>query len=154
MSRLSRAELFRVTRASSPKRKRPPAAWTPLEPSMTVSPGVVEVVLPLRLVAATNTRGHWSVHARRVKAERAAVDQVLRAVRPLPSLPIVVTMTRVAPGQLDEGDNLPSACKGVRDSVAAAYGMNDRDPRIEWRYAQERGGVRVYGVRITIRGAT
>ena len=33
-----------------------------------------------------------------------------------------------------------------------ALGIDDRDPRVTWRYGQERGGAREYAVRITVEG--
>jgi len=41
--------------------------------------------------------------------------------------------------------------KHPRDAIAEALGIDDRDPRVLWEYAQERGGVGVYGVRVEIR---
>ena len=52
--------------------------------------------------------------------------------------PIAVSMTRIAPRALDD-DNLQTAFKSVRDGVADALGIDDRDPRVAWRYAQEKG---------------
>lgn len=63
--------------------------------------------------------------------------------------PAVVTMTRISPGTLDD-DNLRPALKSIRDGIADAFGVKDNDPRIEWRYAQERGKPKAYAVRIRI----
>lgn len=52
---------------------------------------------------------------------------------------VVVTLTRIAPGTLDD-DNLRPAMKAVRDGVADALGVDDRDPAVHWQYAQHRGG--------------
>ena len=57
----------------------------------------------------------------------------------------------VAPSALDAHDNLPAACKPVVDEIAAWLGLaSDADPRVTWIYAQQRGGPRQYGVRITL----
>lgn len=53
-------------------------------------------------------------------------------------LPCVVTLTRISPRLLDD-DNLRPALKAVRDGVADRLGVDDRDPRVEWRYAQRKG---------------
>lgn len=53
------------------------------------------------------------------------------------SLPCVVRLTRLSPGTLDD-DNLRGALKAVRDGVADRLGVDDRDPRVTWEYAQER----------------
>ena len=75
--------------------------------------------IPLRTVSGMNVREHFRVRAKRVKAERQAVALVLGPQKK-PALPIVVTLTRIAPSSgLDPDDNLPSAFKAVRDEIAA-----------------------------------
>lgn len=103
------------------------------------------IVLPLKTVGGLNAREHWRKRATRVKRER----DTARLLAPSHPLPCVVTMTRLSPGTLDD-DNLQGACKAVRDGIADKLGIDDRDPRVEWRYAQERCKRGEYGVRITI----
>lgn len=55
----------------------------------------------------------------------------------VPPLPVVVTLTRAAPRSLDD-DNLAYAFKAVRDGVADGLGVRDNDPRVSWRYAQQK----------------
>lgn len=62
---------------------------------------------------------------------------------------LVVTFTRIAPRALDD-DNLAFAFKSWRDGVADGLNINDRDPRVTWRYAQERGRPHEYAMTITI----
>ena len=57
---------------------------------------------------------------------------------------------------------LPAALKSVRDELAVLLGLpprkvrgrrahaEDRDPRVRWRYAQERGRPREYAVRVEV----
>lgn len=60
-------------------------------------------------------------------------------------LRLLVQWTRIAPRSLDD-DNLRSAFKPLRDELAKHAGMDDRSPRYEWQYQQERGkpGFRVH----------
>ncbi len=68
----------------------------------------------------------------------------------VPEFPVVVTLTRIAPHELDD-DNLAFAFKAMRDGVADALGVRDRDPRVSWRYAQRKPKTpRTYGVEITV----
>lgn len=97
------------------------------------------IVTALRTVSALNVREHYMQRSKRVKAEREATAWALKYVKVKPSLPCVVTLTRSAPGGGLDDDNLPGALKGVRDEVAAWLGVDDRNPAIEWRYAQCRG---------------
>ena len=84
--------------------------------------------------------------SRRVKAERQAAAWVTPAGY---GLPCVVRLTRLSSGTLDD-DNLLGALKGVRDGIADRLGIKDNDPRIEFRYAQEKVKRKDYGVRIEL----
>lgn len=64
-------------------------------------------------------------------------------------LPVVVTVTRIAPGKLDEHDNLPASAKAVVDEISKWMGVSDRNPDIAWKYAQKRDG-RNYGIMIRV----
>jgi hypothetical protein len=62
----------------------------------------------------------------------------------------VVTFVRLAPRALAlDSDNLISCAKHVRDALAVLLGVNDRDPRVEWRVQQEKA--KNYGVRIVVK---
>lgn len=77
----------------------------------------------------------------RVKRERIATAWALRAEgHTLPTLPVVVTLTRCGPSRgLDPGDNLPASLKAVRDSIALWLGVNDAsEAQVRYRYAQRR----------------
>lgn len=116
------------------------------------------MTIPIKTVSEANARGHWRSRHRRSKAQRAAVQahwfvasiHQLFVGAKLPS-PWVVTLTRIAPSSGLDDDNLRSALKAVRDQVADELGLpNDRDPRVTWEYAQERGKARHYAVRVTV----
>jgi hypothetical protein len=107
--------------------------------------------IELRTVSGLNAREHWRDRARRVKAERHAVGWAILVERPAkPVPPCAVTMTRIAPRDLDDGDNLSSSMKAVRDQLAEWIGVNDHDPRVTWAYGQERGKPKEYAVRVEI----
>jgi len=117
--------------------------------ALDAAAGVVVVELPgLRLASEANARAgaHWA-RTKRTEAARSAVARAMP--RALPPLPLRVCITRRAPGTLDD-DNAASAAKATRDSVAAALGVDDADPRVVWRVAQERTKRGVYGVRVTL----
>ena len=115
---------------------------------------MISFELPLRLVSEANSRSHRFAKARRVKSQREVVTLGLRTrVRSKPTLPAVVTLTRIAPRRLDD-DNAVSSQKAIRDSIAAWLGIDDRSPLVTWRYAQEQGRPKTYAVRIEITPAT
>lgn len=116
---------------------------------------VVSVLVPVKIESSLNLREHWRTRANRNTSHRAAAFSALRAaVKKFdPSiLPCVVTLTRIAPREMDD-DNLAGGFKSVRDGTADWLGCDDRDKRIEWRYAQRQGGVREYAAEIRIEGA-
>lgn len=86
--------------------------------------------------------------ARRVKKEREAVHWLLLPHRP--ALPCVVTLTRVAPSNGLDGDNLQGSLKACRDGVADWLKVDDRDPRVTWLYAQRRGRVKQWAVEVQV----
>lgn len=110
------------------------------------------ITLPLRLVSVLNTREHWAKRAKRAKEQRWIVSATLQAKRRNAAFvsPVVITITRVAPRQLDTHDNLRASAKAVVDGIADWLHVRDNDRHLEWRYAQERGKPREYAVRIEI----
>lgn len=113
---------------------------------------MIDVLLPIRLVSEANAHAHWRLRQRRAKVQRTATALALRgAVRAI-VLPVVVTITRIAPRALDD-DNLSGAAKHVRDGIADALGIDDRDPCVTWKIEQARGGKGEYAVRIQIERA-
>jgi len=118
------------------------------------------VLLPgLRTISEANAsqREHWATKHKRHKAQRTwtyyTLSSALGSRCPL-TPPLTITLTRIAPRQLDEGDNLSSALKSVRDGVAdylgGTYGTGqDRQDGLTWRYAQHKGDTpRTYGVQV------
>jgi hypothetical protein len=49
-----------------------------------------------------------------------------------------------------DSDNLQASFKNCRDAVADRMDIDDADPRVTWRYAQEKGAPKEYAVRIEI----
>ena len=128
----------------------------------------VAVTLPIRLVSEANSHTHWRERQKRAKEQRLAAEMSLRAaVRNMrgrlvlnPWIPtiLVVTITRIAPRALDS-DNAVGSAKHIRDGVADALGVNDRDPRVEWVVRQRKSdghampSVPAYAVEIVIEAA-
>ncbi|HEX8795471.1 MAG TPA: hypothetical protein VF765_31190 [Polyangiaceae bacterium] len=118
----------------------------------------VTVTIPVQTTTESNAKGHWRPKAERAKKQRWLARTLvgplayrLRAgLRARTLAGVVVTFTRLAPRELDD-DNLASAMKHVRDGVADALEIDDRDPRVRWVCAQVPAGtVKEYGVRIVL----
>jgi hypothetical protein len=107
---------------------------------------VISVLLPIRIESVANKREHWAAKAKRTKAHRTAALAV-----PVHPLPCVVTLTRIGPRSLD-GDNLQSGFKALRDGIAQRLGVDDADPRVEWRYSQRKGSPKQYAAAVEILG--
>lgn len=111
---------------------------------------MIDITLPIRTVNESNGQhGHWSAKSKRRKSQRQAVAWALHG-RTLPPLPVVVLLTRISAGRLDEHDNLRGAMKSIVDEIAEHYAVHDKDRRFEWRYAQQKGKRGEHAVRITI----
>jgi hypothetical protein len=118
------------------------------------------ITLPLRVYSPLNgSRGHWAADACRRKKQRHiaswACGGPLAEYRAGLAKGYVasakVTITRIAPRELDD-DNAIAGCKSIRDGIADALGVDDRDNRLTWAYSQERGKPKEYAVRITVMG--
>lgn len=112
---------------------------------------VLTVKLPLATKSLTNVRMHWAAKHRLAKGQRTPVGLVMRtALAAHPArLPLEVTLTRIAPRELDD-DNLRGALKSVRDGVADALGLDDRDSRVVWAYGQRKGVPKEQAVEIRL----
>jgi hypothetical protein len=100
---------------------------------------VAQWLFEFRTEAHSNRRGHRMAAARQVKRERETLLYTwVGAGKPKPPrLPCKVTFTRIAPRRLDEGDNLPSAFKPMRDELARVLGLkNDAGAEVTWAYEQ------------------
>jgi hypothetical protein len=97
------------------------------------------IILPIKTVSLANEHCHWRVRSKRAKEQRYAAAMVFPAgmLSAMPGPPLTIRLTRRSPGVLDD-DNLPPALKSIRDGIADKLGIDDRDPRVKWFYAQER----------------
>lgn len=110
----------------------PPWPWEQLRLDLnTVSlrgASFVEVV-SCRVKSEANRRGHWTRAASRTHAQRSAVGALVRvrAARFAGAYSrAVVGIILVRPRNLDS-DNRVSAVKAIRDGIADALGIDDRD---------------------------
>jgi hypothetical protein len=112
----------------------------------------ITLAAPIKLDAHTNARGHWRTLKKRTDKEKQITSWLLSS-RVLPDLPVVVSFERISPRDLDD-DNLPSAFKYVRDTIAHHYGTHDgTSAPITWQYSQRRARddeTSRYGFTITI----
>jgi hypothetical protein len=112
---------------------------------------MISIPIPNLKLTSLNGREHWRPKAARVKAQRSLVALVLRGTvvkQMLTMSPLVVTITRSAPSEGLDDDNLVGSAKHVRDQIADELGLpNDRDKRVTWRVEQRRGP---WGVHVQI----
>lgn len=119
----------------------------------------IEFMLTLRTKSPNVAENGWTRSTRR-KAERHATWAAWMAQR-LETLAdnerATITLTRIGPRPLDT-DNLYGSCKTIVDTLSALLilgrmpergrmGHYDSDPRLSFRYAQEKGK---YAVRVSI----
>ena len=97
------------------------------------------IMVPIRTAPGLNAREHHHDRAKRVRKEREAVAWMLKGVK-RPSLPCSVRLTRIAPSNGLDNDNLVGSVKAVRDQVAEWLGVDDRhSDQVRYVYAQQRG---------------
>ena len=94
---------------------------------------------------ANQMHQHWRKLTKLKDAQKAHTKVAMRG-KELPLAPLVVTITRLGPRRLDD-DNLASACKYVRDQIAAIVGIDDGSASYTWVYKQLIGA---YGVDVEI----
>lgn len=118
-------------------------------------PKVIETEIPVRIESSLNLRENWRTRARRNSSHRSAAWFAMKAAAKFTPdiLPCVVTLTRVAPRPLDLDNNI-GGCKSVVDGIADWLGIDDRDPRVQWRYAQAKSDKpKHYTVRVRVEAA-
>lgn len=130
---------------------------------------VVTFEVPIRLVNGSNSRAHNIVKAKLAKKQRQEFVTFVQSMSFTPfvrfhlpkpprtyaiarweppySLPLVITITRLAARRMDD-DGAVTSAKHVRDQLAELLGINDNDSRVEWRVKQETR--RTPGVRVTL----
>lgn len=108
----------------------------------------MKIEIPIKLPSLANTRMHWRKLAALKRKQREATYLCLVRESPrIPCLPLIITITRVGPRELDD-DNLQSACKYVRDQIADIVGVDDGSKLYTWKYEQRTGP---YNVEVEIR---
>lgn len=105
-----------------------------------------------KTVSELNQREHWAIKNRRKNDQQEAVAiAMLNALRGRKvELPCVVKLTRIGPKRLDNGDNLSSAFKGIRDQISRQLGVDDGGDQVEFVYDQMPVGTRDYSVKVSI----
>jgi hypothetical protein len=101
--------------------------------------------IPIRLPSLANMRSQWEIVSEKKQQKLATFVALKKAqeTEPIPSMPLVVTITRIGPRKLDD-DNLAAACKYVRDQIAKEVGVDDGSDQYTWMYKQRNGGSRGY----------
>ncbi len=116
--------------------------------SLDVSPtGGVVATMPLGIKPGAYLRENRKDVADREDVERYHVLLALEEAR-IPEGPWVVRLTRLHATRALDPTRLESVFLGVRRAVARRLGVDPIDPRVRWRYAQEKG--LQYGVSIEI----
>lgn len=80
------------------------------------------------------------------QGQKSATKLAMHGLK-LPAPPLVVVITRIGPGKLDD-DNLAHACKYVRDQIAAQVGVDDGSELYTWECRQQKG--KSFGVSVEI----
>ncbi len=109
-----------------------------------------EFIIPIKTGRGQNDREHHMARYRRTSGEREAACLLTRTQIHRNALPCVVTLTRISAGTLDAHDNLKGSLKSILDGIADGLEIKDNDPRVTWRYAQQKCTRGYFGIRVRI----
>src|ERR1700676_2675398 len=120
----------------------------------------VEFTIPLtkNLIVSEANRGgeHWTAKSKRHAKQKMLMRIYLFQYAEYFPFPCIVTLTRIAPRQLDD-DNLSASFKYFRDAIAGYLvpgdkpdGQKDNDKRIKWQYNQMKGEKGQYALKVEI----
>jgi len=117
---------------------------------------MISWILPIKTVSEINSSEHWSKKSKRHKIQQFFVRYLFSRESNKIELPCTIRLTRLSPRLLDD-DNLPTSMKYVRDEISEILipekvgwyktrtgklkklkGRADDDPRILWKYSQEK----------------
>jgi hypothetical protein len=114
---------------------------------------MIRFTIPIHTVSESNMAEHWTVKAKRAKKQREAAYlfalQSIGMVCLSPNGRLTITLTRIAPRKLDDGNNSVSM-KHAQDGLCDALGIDDGDEILSWVYAQRRGKAKEYAVEVQI----
>lgn len=118
-------------------------------------------------ISEANSSEYWRKKNKRHEQQQFFVERSYLANVKKLSLPCTITLTRLSSRFLDAEENLPMAFKWIKDQIGACMfpekivtyvakngkvkqnkGHADSDPRVKWKYAQEKSKLK--GIRIEI----
>lgn len=124
--------------------------------------------IPLKTQSEANSSEHWTKASKRHRHQQFFVRALFNGFTLDIPMPCEITLTRISERMLDAHDALPMAFKWIVDEIGAQlfpekvvtykkkngrYAKNkghaDSDPRVTWKYAQEKGNIQ--GIRIEIK---
>ena len=112
--------------------------------------------IPLRTESEGNSNEHWTRKNQRHKKQKWIIKAAFMEKNLKINRPCEITLTRIAPRELDKEDNLPMSFKWIKDAIAdyiipgKASGRADDSKEISWKYDQKKGKVKEYSVEIRI----
>lgn len=109
----------------------------------------IMVTLPIRVVNELNEHKSFWVRQRRAKRQHRTVGLALAQRLRRIELPLVVTMTRIAPRSFDS-DGTVASMKHVRDAIAKLLCVDDGSEAIRWECAWRKGKPKEFAVEIRI----
>ena len=113
---------------------------------------ILSLKVPIRIQSESNLREHWTKKHKRQKKQKLVLRQYLMTLEK-PSLPVEITLVRIAPRQIDV-DNMWSGVKIAIDTIADWLipghmpGIADGDRRLTFRVEQKKGDPKEYALKI------
>jgi hypothetical protein len=126
--------------APSSKKTKLPLPFIGFETKIT--PGRLELQVPIRTVSEANNFDHWTKKRKRHKTQQKLIFFALLNCKHLVKFPCMILFIRYAPKTLDKHDNLPMSLKWVVDSTCSEItnehrpGLADNFKYIDIHYDQ------------------
>lgn len=123
------------------------------EANVELERGRITLLLPIKTISEGNCSEHWQRKAKRHRQQQGRVQMFMCNYRELIKLPCTITVTRIAPRNLDF-DNFVYGQKWVVDAICDQLvpglrpGRADADERIKINYKQEKGAPKFYATRV------
>lgn len=149
---------LRPVPGNEPRLPARPTLRTQAIPALPIAPQTTDpyplIQIALRLIPDKN-KGTWQGKHARIKKQRLVTYQYCTQYwKPVPPLPLTITLTRLSPGTLDDDSLLLAAspCRdGVADWLCGELGHGeDRLEGLTWKYAQTHAGPGYFAVRIEL----
>jgi len=148
---LKEEEIKNLTKPKTIRKKR---VWEAIETKVECQDGKITLELPIKTVSEANCFEGWKQKYGRHKDQQRILSLYLYPLKSKIKLPCKISLTRLAPNELDTFDNLPMSFKYIVDAICSIItgeyrpGKADSDKRISISCDQVKS--KIWGIKVEI----